>query len=346
MGDTTIDPAAALAAFRASCAQQGLLTPRDSLADGDVSDGLDDDATLLRFLEARKMDATAALQQFQEATQYRTDKRVLRVYDLISVEDHDETRKLYPHWTGRRDRRGMPLLMLDVVHLNAAAMAGWRKTRDTSQASQTPSIVPDMAQRAFVHFDGLTRCVLPLCAAVRDRSDGPVPITRSVYVVDASTVSIRQAWDLRDFAQEISGMLATCYPETIDRILVCNIPFFFARIWSFMKRFMDPITAAKLVMLPSADVYPTLVGLIDHEDIPRQFGGAFNYTHAMLPDLDPGLRQRLSWTDPTREELPPGPIKWMVNSQGERRLVATGTTDGLQRAEEIAVLHPVESASA
>jgi hypothetical protein len=77
-----------------------------------------------------------------------------------------------------------------------------------------------MAQRVTVFHDSLTRFVLPLCTAMRDRQKPTTPISNAVYVVDASAVSVKQGWDLKDFAQEISSILITCYPETIERILV------------------------------------------------------------------------------------------------------------------------------
>lgn len=84
-------------------------------------------------------------------------------------------------------------------------------------------IIPDMEQRAAIHFDSLTRFVLPLCTAMGDRPDPTIPVTKSIYIVDASAISLKQAWDLQDFARDISWILSTCYPETIDRIIVSNI---------------------------------------------------------------------------------------------------------------------------
>ena len=47
-----------------------------------------------RYLEARRRDPKDALKQLQEATQFQADRQVLRLYDLISVNDYEETRKL------------------------------------------------------------------------------------------------------------------------------------------------------------------------------------------------------------------------------------------------------------
>jgi hypothetical protein len=40
------------------------------------------------------MDLSSALCQFEEATQFRREKDALRVYDRISVDDFEDTRKL------------------------------------------------------------------------------------------------------------------------------------------------------------------------------------------------------------------------------------------------------------
>jgi hypothetical protein len=106
--------------------------------------------------------------------------------------------------------------MIETVHLDQKAMAHWHQTRELSGQSSSP----DMAQRALAHFDYLTRFVFPLCSALRDRSLPSQPVTKAIYLVDGSSLCLRQAWNVRDFSQDVSGILATCYPETIDRIFV------------------------------------------------------------------------------------------------------------------------------
>ncbi|RAL16767.1 SEC14 family lipid-binding protein [Aspergillus homomorphus CBS 101889] len=334
MGSLAPDTAAALASLKATCAERGLLDRPQGLQEGDAVDGLTDDSTLLRFLQARKMDPTGALEQFESASRFRAEKNIVPIYDSISIDDYEDTRRLYPHWTGRRDRHGLPILFLDIAHLDHAAMKHWRSTRSVKAA-------PEMSQRACAYFDSLTRFVLPLCTAAADRSGGAIasPVTKSIYLVDIAKISLKQAWDLRDFAREISWILATCYPETIESIYVCNAPSYFATIWGFMKKFVDPVTAAKLVILTESQVYPTLETTIDRENIPVQLGGALTAEHGMLPDLDQDLRASLSRSSSgTNVVLPSGPLKWTENEQGQRVLVATGCTAAGPRQESVAVL--------
>ncbi|KAJ9251566.1 hypothetical protein DTO195F2_7784 [Paecilomyces variotii] len=333
MSQITASQAAALASFKASCAERGLLEHADDLKDGDLPDGITDDSTLLRFLEGNQMDASRALMQFEEATQFHKKNEAVKLYDLINVTDFEDTRKLYPHWTGRRDNRGLPIMMIEMSSLNQDSVTHWRQTKDmpncsTDTASKT-ILSPNMAQRACVNHDYLTRFIFPLCSAMRDRPNPSERIRKSIYIVDASSLCLKQAWDLREFAQDISWILSTCYPETIERIFVCSAPLYFSKIWGVLKRFVNPATAEKIVVLRTAEVYPTLSKYTDHKHIPVQFGGEFVFTNGMLPDLDDKIRQESQWVGPFNGDLPPGPIKWVRESPGHMKAAATGTADGM-----------------
>ncbi|KAF4261104.1 hypothetical protein KXW98_001032 [Aspergillus fumigatus] len=325
---------AILAQFSRLCLDKGLLQVCDDVKDGDRADGIADETTLRRFLQARRMDLPSALGQFEEAIQFRREKDALRVYDRISVDDFEHTRKLYPHWTGRRDKQGSPIVMLETVHLDQKAITHWHQTRQLSGQSSSP----DMEQRALAYFDYLTRFVFPLCSALQDRPLPSEPVTKAIYLIDGSSICLRQAWNLRDFSQDVSWILATCYPETIDRIFLCNPPSYFPKMWSMLKKFIDPVTAEKIVMLDPADVYGTLNKYIHHDNIPVQFGGAFEFTHGMLPDLCPVTRQTLRWSPPFNGTFPPGPIKWTEHARGQIKAVAIGTVDGVERGFDVATL--------
>ena len=116
--------------------------------------------------------------------------------------------------------------MIDLAHMKSEAMTRWRETRNLPCGDALATSSPDMAQRACVFQDGLTRFILPLCTAMTDRPDSSLPVTKTTCLVDASALSLKQAWDMRDYAQEISWILATCYPETISRIIVSSMTFF------------------------------------------------------------------------------------------------------------------------
>jgi hypothetical protein len=115
--------------------------------------------------------------------------------------------------------------MFDLAYLDKDGLARWENSRNSPGWKHSPSEehqppTPDMIQSASVFHDSLTRFVLPLCSMMKDRPDSSVPITNFVYLVDASNLGLKQGWSVRSFAQEISWLLSTCYPETIQRIIV------------------------------------------------------------------------------------------------------------------------------
>ncbi|KAL4899450.1 hypothetical protein BDW74DRAFT_171498 [Aspergillus multicolor] len=335
------DEASVASTFSNMCADAGLLQRPEGLKDGDAVDGFTDEATLLRFLQANDMIPGKALEQFKQSTNFRNENDSFRLFDQISVSDFENTRALYPHWTGRCDREGRPILMLDISAMGREGVAEWRRTKHVPQAKLSgpdadPEIFPNMAQRALTHFDYFTRYVLPLCSAVKGK-----PVTNCAYVVDAGPLYLRQAWDLREFAQDVSEILQTCFPETIYRVYCCNVPGFLARCWGCLKPFVNPVTASKIEFLTRANAYDTLVEYIEHDNIPTSIGGGFHFETGMLPDLDDELRRALEWSG-SHVDLPPGPIKWIQTAGGDRKAIATGT-DGEQREVEVATLRAASS---
>lgn len=132
-------------------------------------------------------------------------------------------------------------MILDTSHLDPAAITHWRDTCNPTADS------PDMAQRVCVFHDTATRFILPLCSAMRDRSDGSSPskpIMNCLYLVDVSTVTLKQAWSLTDFAREVSWILERCYPETIQCIMV--------RLSSFSHAFSHISAHSLLLLLTSS----------------------------------------------------------------------------------------------
>jgi hypothetical protein len=185
-----------------------------------------------------------------------------------------------------------------------------------------------------------------------------VPVTSCLYLVDISALSLKQAWSLREYIQDTSSILANNYPEVIDKVFVSipghlssqyrtfltsneqiiGAPFYFSKIWAFVKGWVEPNTAAKLVFLSERDTLPTLSDRIDMENVPKMFRGGLEFTPGMLPDLDPEIKKSLKWTTPS-EELPAGPVRWTLNEGGKVEGVAVGTmNDGNQRLDSLATL--------
>lgn len=46
-----------------------------------------------RFLAARRFNADAALKQFQEALQFRREKHIVKLYDIVEITDFEQARQ-------------------------------------------------------------------------------------------------------------------------------------------------------------------------------------------------------------------------------------------------------------
>lgn len=253
----------------------------------------------------------------------------------------------YPHWTGRRDRRGLPICFFDISYLDAQRMKSY-----TGSANEVI--------RALTVHDGLTRFVLPLCSMAAACTGTSTPISSCLYIVDISTFGLKQAWSLRKYTQDISKLLATSYPEVIDRvwvsaflgqkhsqtfqlltsIQVIGAPSYFANVWGWIKGWIDPVTAAKIIFVSSSEALTKMTEFIDHDNIPLRYGGNFDYSHGALPVLDDALIAALTWPENGTKRLPAGPLKWAQDWERNRALMAVGTEHGKERRQQVAVMKP------
>jgi hypothetical protein len=102
-----------------------------------------------------------------------------------------------------------------------------------------------------------------------------------------------------------------------------------------LSRWIDPRTATKLIIVPSAEVLPTLSETINIVNMPQNFGGELDCSHGMIPSLDEGLLKTADWLALCDNQLPPGPLKWTMGAGGHEVITAVGTTD--EKARQLRV---------
>ncbi|KAL8689519.1 MAG: hypothetical protein Q9218_004830 [Villophora microphyllina] len=325
--------------FRKLCEHNRLLDRPVEFSKRDLHDGVNDDATLFRFFTARKCDIHAAYDQFHDAHVTRQANDVLGFSNRMDVDDFEETRKLYPHWVGRRDKRGLPICVFDFGKVDAKTMNAYRRASASIHgmkidAMAEHAVSPDLL-RAFVVYDTLTRFVLPLCSGA---PGGPDPVHKTLQLVDITGIGIRQVWNLRGYVQDLSRLLSRNYPEILDHVFIIGAPSYFSTIWGWIKNWVDPGTVEKLRVLSHAEVLPTLKEYIDVENIPTRFGGQFKYETGMPYDLDPVIARRLVWLSGSDNRFPTGPMKWVRTGDGCKMAVAIGSQGGKERMKKIAVI--------
>ncbi|KAK1749474.1 putative sec14 cytosolic factor protein [Echria macrotheca] len=294
-----------------------------------------EDHTLLRFLRARRWVIQDAYKQFSETEEWRKKNQLDVLYDTIDLEAYEQSRRLYPQWTGRRDRRGIPLYLFEIRHLDSKTIAEYEKSatdaKTISKATPDGSTPPKLL-RLFALYENLTRFAQPLCTELPDRDHArTTPITLSTNIVDVSGVSLRQFWNLKSHMQAASQLATAHYPETLDRIFIIGAPYFFSTVWGWIKRWFDPITVSKIFILSAHEVKPTLESFIDPANIPQQYGGGLEFKWLDRPNLDPYIRERATWMDGFTD-FPEGPVYWVPSEDGTKlECIAAGSVKGEQR---------------
>ncbi|KAL8728360.1 MAG: hypothetical protein Q9181_005370 [Wetmoreana brouardii] len=325
--------------FRRLCANKGLLDRPAGFGKRDLQEGVNDDATLFRFFTARKCDIHEAYNQFQEAHATREANDVLGFFNRMDVDDYEETRKLYPHWVGRRDKRGLPICIFDFGKLDSKTMNAYRRASASIHGMSIDpkaehAVSPELL-RSSVVYDSLTRFVLPLCSGT---PGGPDPVHKTLQLVDITGIGIRQVWNLRSYVQDLARLLSRNYPEILDHVFIIGAPTYFSTIWGWIKNWVDPGTVEKLQVLSHAEVLPTLKEYIDLANIPTRFGGQFKYEIGMSYDLDPVIARRLVWPPGSEEKFPMGPVKWTQTDDGCKLAIAVGSQGGKERSQKLAVI--------
>ncbi|GAB0136418.1 hypothetical protein EsDP_00004719 [Epichloe bromicola] len=299
-----------------------------------------DDQTLLRYLRARRWIVEDACRQFKDTEDWRAANNIDTLYQTIELDAYEQGRRLYPQWTGRRDRRGMPLYVFSVKHLDSKAVSDYERQGAKSSFSdaKTDGKTPSGFLRLFALYENMTRFNQPFCTQLADREHPDVPITMSINIVDISGVGLKQFWNLKGHMQVASQIATAHYPETLDRIFVIGAPSFFNTVWGWVKRWFDPITTSKIFVLAPHQVKATLEAFIEPRNIPKKYGGELDFSFGQLGVPDPAWEGIVSWENGFTS-FPTGPLLWKEVDNGRRMAcVASGKENGKPRDVRICTM--------
>lgn len=246
----------------------------------------------------------------------------------------------YPQWTGRRDRRGIPIYVFEVKTLDTKTIQEYEKVGSSATFSQAKSDgkTPSGLLRLFSLYENLTRFNMPFCTQLTDREFPDAPITLSTNIVDISGVGLKQFWNLKQHMQVASTLATAHYPETLDRIFIIGAPMFFSTVWGWIKRWFDPITVSKIFVIGNHEVKQVLESYIEPCNIPKKYGGQLDYKFGDLSVPDPNWEGVVEWEN-GHKSFPSGPLLW-EEVDGGRRLacVARGSQGGKLRDERICTI--------
>lgn len=325
--------------FKRVCSERGYYTEAVEEGEGvEAKEPSHDDATMLRFLRARKFEVEGAWGQFKDTEDWRKDNAIESLYANIGVDSYEAARRMYPQWTGRRDRRGIPVYVFEIRHLNNKEMAAYNNTMSTgTPETHKSSTIPARLLNLFALYENLLNFVMPLCSAL-PRPNPETPIVTSTNIVDVSGVGLKQFWNLKTHMQDASVLATAHYPETLDRIFIIGAPAFFPTVWGWIKRWFDPVTTSKIFILSAAEVKPTLTSFMEPSSIPKQYGGELEWQWGEMPHLDEPTQELLKGLEqePAEGQTRKGLLKGPVLFKGDV-IEVLGTEDGKDRRATIPV---------
>ena len=92
-------------------------------------------------------------------------------------------------------------------------------------------------------------------------------------IMDLKGVGLSNATQVYGYLQKASGISQNHYPERLGKLYIINAPWGFSTIFSFIKKWLDPVTVNKIHVL-GGGYKSELLAQVDPENLPKQFGGA------------------------------------------------------------------------
>ncbi|KAF8322655.1 CRAL/TRIO domain-containing protein [Clavulina sp. PMI_390] len=308
-GHLTPSELSALEKFRGLITDAKLYTPSSGTSRASHSE-----TTLCRFLRARRFDPEKALKQFSDYEAWRKQHNVDELYRTFPVEEMELAKKYYPTWTGRRDRRGLPVYVYWLGSLDSKIQ---KELNAVSMERRYQRIV-SLYEYMFHGIFNLSAALAPTTVPSSLPPDAPRPRTRDELcsgstIIDLSSVSLMQLWGVKSHLQQSSTLGTAYYPETLDSILIVNSPSFFPTVWGWIQGWFDANTRNKIRILGNpekdAKTREVLKSFISEENLPKAYGGTLEWKVGDPPNFDEEAKKWLKEVMGLEGEVPlRGPV--------------------------------------
>ncbi|OJA08807.1 hypothetical protein AZE42_01308, partial [Rhizopogon vesiculosus] len=284
-----------LEAFRKQAFEEGIICNGDSIGT--------DDATLLRFLRARKFNLNESKTMLQNCQHWRKTvggDGIDALYRRLDPYDYPERAEVFKSWSmyfHKTDKKGRPVNIQFFGGLNLPQLY--------------KHITPQKHWEAIVvNAESLTREVLPAASRAAGKR-----IDQGVVIVDLKGFGLSQFWQVRSLAQASFQISQDYFPETMGQLLIINAPSSFAFIWGMIKPWLAKETVEKVDIL-SSNYREVLLEVIDAEDLPVTLGGQCTCESEGGCDLS-------------------GAGPWMDERKARQRQGGTEDSRSIERTEEV-----------
>lgn len=233
-----------------------------------------DEASLLRFLRARKFDIVKTKQMFIKCEKWRKDFGANTVLTDFHYDEKPLVAKLYPQYYHKIDKDGRPVYYEELGKVNLTEML-----KITTQERMLKNLVWE--------YESFTTFRLPACSRQQN-----FLVETSCTIMDLKGISISTAYQVINYVKEASAIGQDMYPERMGKFYCINAPFGFSTAFKAFRPFLDQVTVSKIHILGSS-YQKELLKQIPAENLPTKYGGASNVTddELYLNDIGP-------WRDP------------------------------------------------
>lgn len=238
-----------------------------------------DDATLLRFLRARKFDLAKALEMYEKCEKWRVEYGTNTILKDFTYKEKPLVATMYPQYYHKTDKDGRPVYYEELGKVDLTKMLKF-----TTQERMLKNLVWE--------YEAFTQYRLPPCS----REAGYL-VETSCTILDLSGISVTSAYNVLGYVREASFIGQNYYPERMGKFYIINAPFGFSTAFGLFKPFLDPVTVSKIFVL-GYSYKSELIKQIPPQNLPKKFGG-----------MSEGTDQELYLNDvgPWRDEKYQGP---------------------------------------
>jgi len=243
VGNLTIPQQHTLDKFKKELQEEGYFVPERH-----------DDATLLRFLRARKFDLAKAKVMIISSENWRKDFKVDEIVKSFDFSERAEVDKYYPQYYHKMDKDGRPIYIERLGKVRVSEL-------------YTVTSPERLLQRLVWEYEKFITDRLPACS----RAIGH-PVETSCTILDLEGVGLKQFWDVKNYVQEAAKIGQDRYPECMGKFYIINAPWAFSTVWSLIKGWLDEVTVAKIAIIGSG-YEKELLKQIPMENLPSDLRG-------------------------------------------------------------------------